>query len=344
MRRLTTALIVAATLSQSLTAFADCPPGAWFCPGDEAAPGQPAPDQAPPPPEADTLPPPPPPVVVEEPLSEPEDDPEPAARPAPAPRVHTRRDRPPVVIYQPAPSASPPPQIIIIAPGRTAVVRRAPPRVRVVRPAAPQAATVRLAAPAPAKRRWHSEWGFNLRLEGLSMGGGPDKQGRSGPSSDAGMGGFGLSLRYRPVPAFAFDAGFDVIGGKDWNGFDRVEVPFSLNGMVFVNPRSRAQFYFLGGVHWSSATVQSENPDPRLSPSADSTGYKAEYSYFGAQGGIGLELRVSRSFALNIDAVGFIRKRTDDNQAQPEFIDANTGATTNVSGGGLFRGGMTFWW
>jgi hypothetical protein len=117
-----------------------------------------------------------------------------------------------------------------------------------------------------------------------------------------------------------------------------------LNGIVYVNPRSRLQFYFMGGVSWSSATVTSVSPDPRLAPAPDGNGYSTEYTYFGGQGGIGLELRLSRKFALNIDALGFIRKRTDDNQRQPEYVDTNTGKTTNTSGGGLFRGGMTFWW
>jgi hypothetical protein len=182
------------------------------------------------------------------------------------------------------------------------------------------------------------------------MGGDDNQSRRSGssaslqPAKNAGMGGFGLSLRYRPVPAFAFDAGFDVIGGTDFNGFERVETPFSLNGIVYVNPRSRLQFYFMGGVNWSSATVTSQTADPRLAPAPDGNGYSTEYTYFGGQGGVGLELRLSRKFALNIDALGFVRKRTDDNQAKAEFVDPNTGKTTNTSGGGLFRGGMTFWW
>lgn len=337
MRRcLTTALIVAATLSQSLTAFArtDCPPGAWFCAGDEADPGAP-PAEAAPAPETDALPPPPP-AVVEEPIEDAVDMPEPVARP----RVHIphhRANQPPVVIYQPAPSASPPPQIIIIAPGGNArVVRRPAPAVRVVR--APAPAPARFVTPTP-KRRWHSEWGLNLRLEGVGLG---DQ--RDGAAANASMGGFGASLRYRPVPSFAFDVGVDLLGGTDWNGFERTETPFSVNGLLYLNPRSRMQFYFLGGVNWSQANVRSESPDPRLSPNAKGDGYSAEYTYFGAQGGMGLELRLSRRFSLNVDMLGFVRKRTDDNQSTPEFTNRATGQTTNVSGGGLFRGGMTFWW
>jgi len=43
--------------------------------------------------------------------------------------------------------------------------------------------------------------------------------------------------------------------------------------------------------------------------------------------------------------VGFIRGRTDDAaRYDPEFVDPDTGRTTNTSGGGLFRGGITFYW
>ncbi|TKD08834.1 outer membrane beta-barrel protein [Polyangium fumosum] len=351
MRRLTPALIVAAAaLSQPAVALADCPPGSWFCADEAQAPAQP-------PPEADTLPPPPPAVeVVEE---EDEALPPPPARTAP----QVRRSQPPVVIYQPAPQQPQvvqqqpaQTQIIIVAPGaRTHVVRRHHPAVRVTPPPAPPPPVRVMAAPArlrtpivvPAKRRWQPEWGLNLRLQGLSIGGG-DRRDNGAPSAhpDAGMGGFGLGLRYRPVPAFAIEGSFDILGGTDYNGFDRVETPFSLNGILYVNPRSRAQFYLTGGVHWSSATVQSEDADPRLSPTRDGNNFSAEYSYFGGQGGIGLEFRVSRRLALNLDALAFVRHRTDDNAetGPAEFIDPNTGRTTNTSGGGLFRGGLTFWW
>ncbi len=41
--------------------------------------------------------------------------------------------------------------------------------------------------------------------------------------------------------------------------------------------------------------------------------------------------------------LGFVRSRTDEG-GPPEFTDPVTGQTTNKSGGGLFRGGLTFWW
>lgn len=314
MRRCLTLALVTAGLCAPMSALAqsaNCPPGAWFCEDTEVPPPPAAaPREAPP--------------VVVAPAPLPEPAPEPAA-PAPARRggVHVEAHAgasvsigsapPPVVVYQPLPSA-PPPQVYIVT----------QPRV-LVRP-----------LPPPPTRYYmrRSEWGLNLRLEGAIMG-------RS-QASNSGMGGVGLSLRYRPVPHFAIDFGIDVLGGKDWNGFDRSELPVSLSGLLYVNPRSRVQFYFMGGADWSHAKVRSDQASPLLSNGFGSTGFTADYSYFGGHGGIGLEFRLSRLVALNMDMIGFARKRTDGG-TMPEFVDER-GRTTNASGGGLFRGGITFWW
>lgn len=345
-RYLTPALIVAGSLSQPLTAFAQdnkCPPGAWFCGDDSTRTEVDVTAEAeaiPPPPVADSLP------VPEE--------REPVI-------VHSREGRmpPPVVVYQPRQTSSPPPQVIIIAPGGTRVVRKAPHVHRapvVVRRTRVHATTVSTVRPVqPMQRVWRSEWGLNARVQGVSFGG--DGGSGAAASPDAGMGGFGLSLRYRPWARFALDAGFDVIGGTDFNGFERVETPFSLNGIFYFNPRSRTQFYAIGGVNWSSATVRSDSPSPLLTADKGGNGYGAEYKYFGGQVGVGLEFRLSKRLSFNVDALGFMRSRTDvdddhhgkDGRDQstrdvPEYMDVSTGQTTNKSGGGLFRGGLTLWW
>ncbi len=341
-RNLTPAFIVAATLSLPLTAFAQdaCPPGAWFCQADSAAP---APSDAagdtedalPPPPPADSLP------VPEE-------------RQMPSESREGRMPPPPVVVYQPRQTSRPTTQIIIIAPGGTHVVRKAP-AVRhapvVVRKTRVRTTTP-VVRPVQLQRQWRSEWGLNARIEGVSFGG--DRNSNMAAANDAGMGGFGVSLRYRPWARFALDAGFDVVGGTDFNGFERVETPFSVNGIFYFNPRSRSQFYVIGGVNWSRATVRSDDPSPLLAPASDGNGYSADYKYFGGQLGVGLEFRLSKRLAFNVDVLGFVRSRSDvdDNHHKnntasdkpPEYANPVTGQTTNTSGGGLFRGGLTLWW
>jgi len=152
-------------------------------------------------------------------------------------------------------------------------------------------------------------------------------------SPEAGMGGFGLSLRPRPSPYWAFDIGFDSLHGIDYNGNPRSEGALSFNPMFFVNPRDKAQVYLLTGLGFSGASV--ELPD----------GSRTSYAYMGIDAGIGLEFRLTRRFALDMDLLGFIRGRIDrDAHLEPEFVDEKTGRSTNTSGGGLLRFGATFHW
>jgi hypothetical protein len=294
-----------------LSAFAqddpNCPPGAWFCEETEVTPPPDLDRSAPPARESRA----------------PIDAPPGSTTVVIPPQTNGRR--PPVVVYQQVPDA-PPAQVVIVAPPAEPAMERPAKPVREVPP-----------PPPPSSERKHlsrTRWGLNLRLEGIALGR------DHGAAEDAGMGGIGASLRFRPVPAFALDAGLDLVGGIDYNGFRRTEVPFTVSGLLYVNPRSAVQFYFIGGFNWAHAEVESDTYSPLLD---DGDGYSTEYDYFGGHGGIGLEFRVTRHVALNIDGLGFVRSRTDAG-FQPEFYDPDTGRSSNTSGGGVFRGGITFWW
>jgi opacity protein-like surface antigen len=157
-------------------------------------------------------------------------------------------------------------------------------------------------------------------------------------SNVSGMGGVGMSFRARPVPHFALDIGIDAIGGRDYLGNKRSETPFMLSAFVYANPRNPVQFYMIGGLGWSAARVEYESTN-------GNTPEIQHYSYFGGHLGAGLEFRLNPGVSLNIDMLGFVRGRTDSlARTQPEFTDPTTGRTTNTSGGGLFRGGVTFYW
>ena len=327
MRRSLTSIVFAAALLAPLSAFAqdrtNCPPGSWFCEDVEV--------------EVDPQAAPEPPKKPAKPAKPKRGEQEPAADDGERPRGSTtvvipppgRAGAPPVVVYQPVPDA-PPAQVIIVAPASP------PPRRHVnTKPPPP------IPPPPPKAQPRYPEWGLNLHIEGIAMGR------RDGAAEDAGMGGLGLGLRFRPIPHFALEGTIDVVGGIDYNGFERVELPLALNAYLYVNPRSKVQFYFLGGLHVSRAEVKSDTYSPLLTHApADATfegsQFKQEYSYFGGQGGIGLEFRLSRLVALNVDMLGFVRSRTDKGDL-PEYVDWNTGQSTNTSGGGLFRGGLTFW-
>jgi hypothetical protein len=207
---------------------------------------------------------------------------------------------PPVVVYQP-----PPPTVVVQA-------RDAPPAYYYV----------------PKKAPPKKEWGLNVHAGGAMMG-----KGRDG---NAGMVLGGLGLRFRPIPQAAIEGVLDFAGGRDYNGYRRNETAFSLNGLIFLNPKNTTQVYLLGGFGWSGATAVDDRTG------SDKLEYK--YGYFGVQGGIGLEFRLSRAVALNVDLRGLVRGRIDDNaRFNPEFVSGD-GKSTNTSGAGLLTGGITFYW
>jgi hypothetical protein len=148
------------------------------------------------------------------------------------------------------------------------------------------------------------------------------------------MAGAGFGVRYKPNRRFGIETDLDFVGGTDYQGDSRSETAFTINGLFFLNPRSRAQVYLLAGFGWSGAHVTNDQ---------SSNGSDLHYTYFGGQLGAGLELRLSRAIALNGDVRGFIRTRIDDQAASsPEFVD-QYGRTSNTSGGALFTGGMTIY-
>ena len=228
--------------------------------------------------------------------------PDPEGAPPPPPRhrsaaVATAPEPPPPVVYEPPPvgdverTETPPPY------------EYSPPPSRPISPP--------------------HEWGLNLHMEGATIG--------RGTQGNTGMGGFGAGIRFKPTRSFGIESDLDFVGGHDYNGDNRNETAFTINGLVFLNPKSQVQVYLLGGFGWSSAHVTNDQ------------GLDAGYGYFGAQAGLGLEFRLTRVLAFNADFRAFIRGRTDDGAGnQPEFTDGS-GRSTNTSGGGLFTGGMTLY-
>lgn len=232
---------------------------------------------------------------------------------------------PPVVVVQPG---APPPIVTGPAP--------LPPPVVVYQPAPPPVVVVQ---PRPAEyrpvyvRRYtlpyaQHEWGFNLRLDAAAL---------NSRYGGGGMGGLGAGLRYKPSPYFGVEGGADFVFGKDYNGNARNETAFTVNGLLFLNPKSKTQVYLLGGLGWSVAHVSQDSLYTAV-------GFDDTYTYFGGTFGLGLEFRASRSLAFNVDLRGFVRGRTDDGaKTNPEFRDPGTGKTTNTSGGALVTAGMTFY-
>jgi hypothetical protein len=209
--------------------------------------------------------------------------------------------------------------------------RPPPPPVVVVQPAEPPPVYDYDRPPPSDVLSRRREWGVTARLEGALIGG--------GYKDNAGMWGGGFGLRFKPVRAFALETDLDFLGGRDYQGFQRNESAFSANALFFANPQSRAALYFLVGMGWSWAHA--------VCDFCSGSTVDNHYVYFGGQAGIGLEARVSRSFAFDVDLRGFVRGRVDKGaDSQPEFVEVDASGnerSTNASGGGLITAGMTLY-
>ncbi len=218
---------------------------------------------------------------------------------------------PPVVIVRPAPP--PPPPVV--------VYRQAPPPPPVV--------VYRQAAqPAYSVQRRDVSGTMGLRFFAAGAGGGSNSRAGNGR-----LGGVGMALRIRPQERFAVDVGAAIYGGTDYEGNERVEIPVTADALFFVNPQHRAQFYLLAGVGGSFAYGQTST----------ALGLERNYTYVGGQAGAGLEFRLTRGFAINLDVRGFMRAQPG---GAPEFQrTTSTGSveTTRTSAGMIGTVGTTLY-
>ncbi|APR80010.1 Hypothetical protein A7982_05357 [Minicystis rosea] len=193
-------------------------------------------------------------------------------------------------------------------------------------------------APRPVHVRtrepnWGAEkLGLDLRVDGAAGFGG----GKYGNAY--GMGGGGLGLRYRALPHLGFEAGIDLLGGRDFNDRKRLEVAGTAGALLFLNPRSRAQLYLSGGVLLDHARANDIGGPGLTVSSRDLT-----YTHLGGYAGLGLEVFLTRRISLHVDGRGVVRQAIGGNTNAPEFTDPVSGRTTNTSGGFIGSGGIAFY-
>src|SRR5688572_12874593 len=139
----------------------------------------------------------------------------------------------------PAPPPTEPPPEPAAPPGPEPPPPPEPPATLVPDPE--PAPPIRLDVPnvQPAKRRRvrFREWGVNVHAALGLMGN------DAAMSPDAGMNGFGVALRFRPIPHIAVEGSLELLWGTDYNGFDRFENAGLVNALFFANPRSAIQLY-----------------------------------------------------------------------------------------------------
>ena len=235
------------------------------------------------------------------------------AAPAPAPAAETAPAPAPAAATPAAAGTPPPPVIVYQAPSSE------PPPPYVYTPRDP-----------PLHRTW--ALGANLQL--------PLYVKRNGGDGGA-MGGVGGLLRFRPRGGvFAMQGEIGSYFGSDYNNDKRSEFAMSGNIMFFVMPKKKTSLYFLGGLGFATAHV-SRNGGYYPSSSYYSQPPSSNFSYFGAQTGIGLEVGLGNHFALDFQLRGFMRQRIDS-ASEPEFI-SSSGQTTNASAGGLLSAGLNYY-
>jgi hypothetical protein len=249
-------------------------------------------------------PPPPPPVVVEVPA--------PPPPPPPPP--------PPVVIVQPE-APPPPPPVVIVQP-------EAP-------PPPPRQVVVLQGEPPPPAQDMVVRRGCVVRYDVIpdfDLGVHLDVAGVM--TENVSMAGLQGAFRIRPIAHLALDVGIGIFGGESRNygpgSGDRVEVPFLLDVLFYFNPQSRFQVYALVGLgaSWASQKVGLRSRD---------------MGYVGGEAGLGLEWRLGRFFALNLDIRGFLRSHVSDGPEFTRLTASGRTQSTDLSGGFYGTLGMTFY-
>lgn len=232
----------------------------------------------------------------------------PMRRPPPPQIVVVRPPPPPQVVYvRPPPPPPPQPQVVYVRPQQQVVY--------VQQQQQPQYTYQR----ASVSRNVSGTTGLRFFFAGASGG-------------NARLGGMGAALRLRPTEHFAVDLGVGVYGGTDHAGRDRVEIPVTADVLAFVNPQHRAQFYGVAGLGMSFAYGNVGSTDIM----------ERNYTYVGGNLGAGIEFRITRGFALNMDLRGVLRKQTG---GAAEFTrTTSTGTeTTRTSAGVVGQLGATLY-
>jgi opacity protein-like surface antigen len=224
--------------------------------------------------------------------------------PPPVVYVQPAPPPPPVVYYQPAP---PPPPVYFV---------RARPRLVYYEPTA-------VAVAAPVVVMPERQVGLGLHASAAAVSEGQDP-----------MGGFGAHIRYRLNPRFAVEGTLDLFRGLGYEGIPRSEIPLTVNGMWYVNPQSRFQLYFLGGLGVASAHIGAKD---------HSSGAEVDTAFAGVQAGVGGELRLGQHLAVSADVRGFIRGRLNDQYHPEEAACRADGDCTPYEGGATFNAAATLY-
>ena len=115
-------------------------------------------------------------------------------------------------------------------------------------------------------------------------------------TTDVSLGGLDIGLRWRPLPqlGLSFHTGF-LFGSGDTDD-DRIEFPFMVDFLGYLNTGSNFQVYGIAGAGFSFARILDNRREEDL-------------GYLLVNGGLGLEWRLNPTFSFFFDGKMLVRYR-----------------------------------
>ena len=165
------------------------------------------------------------------------------------------------------------------------------------------------AAPADPPRKVSRAGEFSLGVRGGSYMSTYDY-----PSSAYGDLGLGLAGRYRFSDAFGLELAA-LHHDQSWDAdTSRVSQPVSLSAEVFAFPWTRFNPYFLAGITWTTRDYDDTLWVPADIDPGNSVTVQRQDTLFGPHGGLGIEIGVGESWAVNAEWrwVGYLDKAASD--------------------------------
>jgi hypothetical protein len=173
-------------------------------------------------------------------------------------------------------------------------------------------------APPPLPRAW-ARWEVAARV-GLPVF-------DSGAQREAFMAAAGLAVRHRFVRFAAIELATDGAAGTDYVGAERKELWIAPAVRLEASPFGISPF-FAAGPALSFAWV-------------DNGAGSRSFTYLAGAVSFGVAVPVSNAVRAELAWSSFFRARVPSSGA-PEYVDPETGRTTNASGGALIRFGVAF--
>lgn len=160
---------------------------------------------------------------------------------------------------------------------------------------------------------------------GIGMRAGSYMSGYEGDSGGYGDMGLGLTARFRPVESVGLEVSYGHHSQSWEDGSERINNPLQASVNLYAFPWTRVSPYATVGLTWNQRQINDEYYDE---VTQDYTVVSSEDTLFGPHAGLGLELALGDSAALNFEGryVSYLNMAEDDLSA-PNAVQGNMGLT-----------------